>query len=387
MLLKTEIAACLLFIFSLSAGCFYATPSLAYSPKQIYQKAGPGVVFIFASQGSSKGSGGTGSIISQDGLVITNAHIFKPKGSSQLLTDISVFLKPERVTGNHKTDLAQGYKGKILVYDLPLDLALVKIVGASAPLPTVAFADSELVDIGEQVYAIGHPEQGGLWSLTTGVVSAYWSDYGGISGKNLFQTDASINRGNSGGPLLDITGDMIGINSMIARKAADGLTITDVNFSIRSSVAINWLNGKGYRFTAVPKITDKVSEAPIEPVEAPAEAPSKPASEAPIEPVETPAEAPSKPATDQKQAETVSEDTLDKAEEPADILKDDPQELSPGKNEPQDDVIAQKPKTGKILTEKKPYRMDDLLEGMREMEDLMDEMKDMMDDFKKRRKQ
>ena len=49
-------------------------------------------------------------------------------------------------------------------------------------------------------------------------------------------------------------------------------------------------------------------------------------------------------------------------------------------------MIAQKPKTDKILTEKKPYRMDDLLEGMREMEDMMDEMKDMMDDFKKRRK-
>ena len=70
-MLKHKIAACLLLIFSLSAGFFYTAPSLAYTPKQIYQKAGPGVVFIFASQGSSKGSGGTGSIISQDGLVIT----------------------------------------------------------------------------------------------------------------------------------------------------------------------------------------------------------------------------------------------------------------------------------------------------------------------------
>ena len=57
------------------------------------------------------------------------------------------------------------------------------------------------------------------------------------------------------------------------------------------------------------------------------------------------------------------------------------------KDEPPDDIIAQKPEKEKILTEKKPYRMDDLLEGMREMEDMMDEMKDMMDDFKKRRKQ
>ena len=77
---------------------------------------------------------------------------------------------------------------------------------------------------------------------------------------------------------------------------------------------------------------------------------------------------------------------MDKAEEPEDVIAEETPEPSPGKNEPPDDMIAQKPKTGKILTEKKPYRMDDLLEGMREMEDMMDEMKDMMDDFKKRRK-
>ena len=73
-----------------------AVQSLAYSPKEIYQKAGPGVVFIFASEGSSSGSGGTGSIIREDGLIITNAHLFKRKGSSQLLSNISVFFS---VTG------------------------------------------------------------------------------------------------------------------------------------------------------------------------------------------------------------------------------------------------------------------------------------------------
>ncbi len=211
-----------------------ATQSFAYTPKEIYQKAGPGVVFIFASEGSASGSGGTGSIIREDGLIITNAHLFIRKGSSKLLSNISVFLKPKRLSGNVKKDLTKGYKGQIIAYDIPLDLALVKMVGVDVPLQVVDFADSQDVFIGEQVYAIGHPEQGGLWSLTTGVVSAYWEDYGGVSGKHLFQTDASINRGNSGGPLLDENGAMIGINSMIARKASDGLTITDVNFSIKS---------------------------------------------------------------------------------------------------------------------------------------------------------
>ncbi len=380
-----NIATCLLLGFVLSVGWPCVSPSMAYSPKQIYKKAGPGVVFIFASKGSSKGSGGTGSIIRKDGLVITNAHLFKQKDSSKLLTNISVFLKPERVTGNHKTDLAKGYKGTIIAYDIPLDLALVKIVDPNMPLPTVNFADSEIVDIGEQVYAIGHPEQGGLWSLTTGVISAYWSDYGGVPGKNLFQTDASINRGNSGGPLLDDAGDMIGINAMIARKAADGLTITDVNFSIRTSVAIAWLRDNGYRFTAVQRKSD-------EPAEMVATTPAVPLKKAenvttpPEEPKEETTEPlPKTQATGKKQPDAAVESQTGKKDHPTDILEEETKGLSSGQSEPPDDLIAQKPESGKILTDKKPYRMDDLLEGMREMEDLMDEMKDMMDDFKKRR--
>jgi len=379
---KTGITCLLIVVLSI---CWLsASPCFAYTPKQIYQKAGPGVVFIFASKGSSKGSGGTGSIISKDGLVITNAHIFKQKDSPKLLSDISVFLKPKRVTGNHKKDLAKGYRGKILAYDIDLDLALVKIVGADARLTTVAFADSEIVDIGEQVYAIGHPEQGGLWSLTTGVVSAYWSDYGGVPGKDLFQTDASINRGNSGGPLLDDAGDMIGINSMIARKAADGLTITDVNFSIRSSVAISWLGKNGYRFKAVKKTT-AATEKPAEPEPAPQPEKIK---KAPVEPEKTKKKKTESSGTSEqkKQNEAVAaQDQSTKKKSPSESQPQKKTQAPAEKKKQEDKLISQKPKTGKILTQKKPYRMDDLLEGMREMEDLMDEMKDMIDDFKKRK--
>ena len=373
----------------LLSGLLFDQPVHAYSPKEIYQKAGPGVVFIFASKGSSKGSGGTGSIITSDGLVITNAHLFTRKDSSNLLSDITVFLKPKRVTGDHKADLSKGYRGKILAYDLPLDLALVQILNPDRKFQTVPFADSETIEIGEQVYAIGHPEQGGLWSLTTGVISARWKNYGGVSGKHLFQTDASINRGNSGGPLLDDQASMIGINSMIARKAADGLTITDVNFSIRAKVAIDWLEQKGYPIQVAAKTP-----------------PPKPI----LQPPETPKTPPSKttpPATTVKPKPPVKEETatspvktLPPKEEPA-LTKEQPQEQtapvtpSPPQKKPpvaetppsKDKVIAQKPKTGRILTQKKPYRMDSLLEGMREMEDLMDEMKDMMKGFKERRKQ
>ncbi len=256
-------------LIALLATCWtFSQPVQAYTPKEIYQKAGPGVVFIFASKGSSKGSGGTGSIITPEGLIITNAHLFTQKDSSNLLTNISVFLKPDRVTGDHKADLAKGYRGEILAYDLPLDLALIKIVNPDRKFETVPLADSEIIDIGEQVYAIGHPEQGGLWSLTTGVISARWKNYGGVPGKNLFQTDASINRGNSGGPLLDDQASMIGINSMIARKAADGLTITDVNFSIRTKVAIDWLNQNGYAISTARQTAPK-PPPPVQLIEKP----------------------------------------------------------------------------------------------------------------------
>ena len=387
-----------------------AVDSPAYTPKEIYQKAGPGVVFIFASQGSSKGSGGTGSIIRDDGLVITNAHLFKRKGSSQLLSDISVFLKPKRLSGNAKKDLTKGYKGRIIAYDIPLDLALVQMVGVDVPLQVVDFADSDNVVIGEQVYAIGHPEQGGLWSLTTGVVSAYWEDYGGVRGKHLFQTDASINRGNSGGPLLDEKGTMIGINSMIARKASDGLTITDVNFSIKSQVAIDWLRQKGYRFAAVKPMTAAPQQeaAPPPPAPqgvqvapqtktAPPVSKTPPAEPAPPEKVkvsepqpQTDAAPEPSPPEKPMQAEPEME-TETKPDEPAQppssVPPPPPEKLVQTKPEkPQQKSIAQSPGQGKILTEKKPYNMDRLLEGMREMEDMMDEMKDMMDDYKKRRK-
>lgn len=381
----------LFLITLLLSGLFPNQPVLAYSPKEIYQKAGPGVVFIFASKGSSKGSGGTGSIITPDGLVITNAHLFTRTDSSNLLSNITVFLKPKRVTGDHKADLAKGYRGKILAYDLPLDLALVQILNPDRKFQTVPFADSETIDIGEQVYAIGHPEQGGLWSLTTGVISARWKNYGGISGKHLFQTDASINRGNSGGPLLDDQASMIGINSMIARKAADGLTITDVNFSIRAKVAIDWLNQKGYPI----KVAAKAAPPPKPIVRQPETNQTPPAKTTP------PAATTVKPKPPVKEETATSPVTTTPPKEEPALTRDQPQEQtapvtpSPPKKKPpvtltppsKDKVIAQKPKTGKILTQKKPYRMDSLLEGMREMEDLMDEMKDMMKGFKERRKQ
>jgi serine protease Do len=89
--------------------------------------------------------------------------------------------------------------------------------------------------------AIGHPEQGGLWTLTTGVISAEVDNFNGVKGKHVFQTETGLNRGNSGGPLLDGEGRMIGVNTAIARVASDGLPITSISFSLKSNVAAQWL--------------------------------------------------------------------------------------------------------------------------------------------------
>jgi len=330
--------------------------AFAFTPKEIYRKTGPGVVLILASEGSRMGSVGTGSIIREDGLVITNAHVFIKPGSSKLKSDIAIFLKPDRVTGNHKKDLSQKYKGRMVSYNIPLDLALVKIVDINRPLTRVDFAEAENVVIGDKVYAIGHPEQGGLWSLTTGVISAFRVNYGGVPGKDLFQTDASINRGNSGGPLLDEEGVMVGINSLIARKAADGLTITDVNFSIKSSVAIKWLNSLGYHFTAK---RQTVAVAP-EPVKEKAVQPKETTPAPRVEPVKEP------PVQPQPKAVQPEPKTVQPAKPPV-KLKAKPDKLG----------------TGKILTRKKPYKLTGLLRDMQEMEDMMDDMKGKVRKYKK----
>jgi len=72
-------------------------------------------------------------------------------------------------------------------------------------------------------------------------VSAEIDDFNGTKGKNVFQMETAVNRGNSGGPLLDYRGYLIGINSMIARESKDGLAIVGINFAIKADAAIKWM--------------------------------------------------------------------------------------------------------------------------------------------------
>jgi hypothetical protein len=147
--------------------------------------------------------------------------------------------------------------------------------------------------------------------------------------------------------------------------------ITDVNFSIKSNVALKWLSRKGFQFTAARSVPSESGEMvatgpkksdKIEPYR------EKALTKETAEPEQrTPAETQKKVDISPKKQEKISQ----------------PPKVEP---KPEKKFVAKGPGAGKILTEKKPYNMDELIEGMQEMEDMMEEMKDMIDDFKKRRK-
>ena len=269
------------------------------TPRDIYEQASPAVVMVMGHPDSGKsGSAGTGSIIQADGLVLTNAHVVIEERTGRPYPRLSVFLKPPRVTGDNRTDLARMVRARVMAYSSPLDLALLKLESPPAPLPVVAFSESTQGRIGDRVVAIGHPEQGGLWTLTTGVISAEVDNFNGVKGKDVFQTETGLNRGNSGGPLLDSEGHMIAVNTAIARVASDGLPITSISFSLKSSVAAQWLKEQGLN-RPQPAVPPSTASSPT--TNAASELPPKVSPQAseglpkPAPPAKTPAPPPVKP--------------------------------------------------------------------------------------------
>jgi serine protease Do len=212
------------------------------TPREIYERSSPAVVLIIGhSITGQRGSGGTGSIIQQDGLVLTNAHVVIEEQTGRPYPRLTVYMKPDRVTGDLKRDLSRASKARVVAFSQLLDLALLKLDGAPGPLPVLELDDSDKTAIGDRVLAIGHPEQGGLWSLTGGIISAEFENFNAMNGKSVFQTETGLNRGNSGGPLLNTSGRMIGVNTAIVRVAPDGQPVTSISFSLKSNVAKRWL--------------------------------------------------------------------------------------------------------------------------------------------------
>ncbi|HEX7853144.1 MAG TPA: Do family serine endopeptidase [Sphingobium sp.] len=164
---------------------------------------------------------GSGFIVSADGYVVTNNHVVAPGAEGATVESITVIL-PDRTE----------YTAKLVGRDANSDLAVLKIEPKKS-LPFVKFGDSTRARVGDWVIAIGNPF--GLGStVTAGIVSALHRNTGGGSDR-FIQTDASINQGNSGGPMFDMNGNVIGINSQILSPSGGNVGI---GFAIPSEQAI-----------------------------------------------------------------------------------------------------------------------------------------------------
>jgi S1-C subfamily serine protease len=196
----------------------------AINPRTIYSKLGGGVVTILAAgaQGSDEGGLGSGFVISDDGEIVTNAHVVSlgEKANSPVAKRVFVrFADRNQVAA------------KVVGTDRFNDVALLKVDPKDLDLVRLRFAGPEDSHVGDPVVAIGSPF-GEEQSVSEGVISAMDRSIRSTSGfdtVDAIQTDAAINRGNSGGPLLDARGRVIGINSQIETSSGDG---SGVGFAI-----------------------------------------------------------------------------------------------------------------------------------------------------------
>ena len=156
---------------------------------------------------------GSGFLISSDGYVVTNNHVIDGADTIRVSFD-------EKKTEEHTAE--------VIGTDPDTDLALLKIKGKD--LPFLKFGDSNVLEVGEWLLAIGNP-LGLDHTVTAGILSAKGRNIQSGSYDDFLQTDASINPGNSGGPLLNMAGEVVGINTAIAQRAQG------IGFAIPSSMA------------------------------------------------------------------------------------------------------------------------------------------------------
>ena len=158
---------------------------------------------------------GSGFVISADGLVVTNNHVIEDA---------------DEITVNFPNGLS--LQAKVVGTDPQTDIAVLKIEH-DAPLPFVSFGDSSIARVGDWVIAIGNP-LGFAGSVSAGIISARNRDINAGRYDDFIQTDAAINRGNSGGPLFNMDGEVIGVNTAIVSPTGGSIGI---GFSVPSNLA------------------------------------------------------------------------------------------------------------------------------------------------------
>ena len=166
---------------------------------------------FFGSQGDNARTAqslGSGVIVDPSGLIVTNHHVIAG------MTDVKVALSDHRE-----------FEAEIVLRDPRTDLAVLKIKGAGEAFPVLPLGDSDAIEVGDFVIAIGNPFGVGQ-TVTQGIISALARTQAGISDYGFFiQTDAAINPGNSGGALVDLNGRLVGINSAIYSRSGGSMGI------------------------------------------------------------------------------------------------------------------------------------------------------------------
>ncbi len=208
----------------------YDTTDIETSITQAVQNVGPAVVTVvgtvpgqmtfFGQTGDSTVSG-SGVFIAEDGYILTNNHVVEDASQLQVI-------------------LSDGSQQDVTLVgtDIYADLAVLKMAGA---VPAVAvLGNSEVLDPGETVIAIGSPLGDFKNSVTVGVVSATGRSIDSGQGyqiEGLIQTDAAINEGNSGGPLVNLAGEVVGINTLVVRGSGSGTVAEGLGFALPVNTA------------------------------------------------------------------------------------------------------------------------------------------------------
>ena len=190
---------------------------------------------------------GSGFVIDAAGIVVTNNHVIAEADEITVILNDGTRLKAELIGKDQKTDLA---------------LLRVK---PDKPLKAVKFGDSEKLRLGEWVIAIGNPfSLGG--TVTAGIVSARNRDINSGPYDNYIQTDASINRGNSGGPLFNLEGEVVGVNTAIISPSGGSIGI---GFAVPSKTALPVIDQlkqfgetrRGWLGVRIQQVTDEIAES------------------------------------------------------------------------------------------------------------------------------
>ncbi len=168
---------------------------------------------------------GSGVIVSPEGIVVTNTHVIRGRGE----TEIRIALADKRE-----------FDAKVLTQDDKTDIAILKIESNEQRFPTLELEDSDTLEVGDMVLAIGNPFGVGQ-TVTSGIISALArSEIGNSDSQVFIQTDAAINPGNSGGALVDMSGKLVGINTMIFSQSGGS---QGIGFAIPSNLVRLYVQG------------------------------------------------------------------------------------------------------------------------------------------------